>query len=119
MIRRVAAIVLAITLSHLNVVRVDAACASQGDTTTSVAHHSEHGHGVPHSAVQEANDGESCETPALPRCCQALVSCSVLLGALDEPSDVADARPRSQIAMTLEHAPPSRVAPPDPPPPRP
>lgn len=122
-----AALALAASLLHLNVVRADIACGTHDhaglpdhaagpqavehkDGAAPVLIHD----GGPHVA---AND-QPCETPVQPQCCQALASCSPVFGAATE-SAIGHYLPPGGVALAaLITLPLSLIATPDPPPPK-
>jgi hypothetical protein len=117
--KRLAAVVLALSLLRVNALRADVACARHDVANAPVAAHdtaSEHRHHGSY-ATQEPSPDQECETPVQAECCQALASCSVFLDlggtALDQGDQVAEAVP-----VKLTEMPRSRVAAPEPPPPR-
>ena len=112
-VRRLAAFGLAAVMVHLSVARADVACAAHGAHQGNPAaqqDHSDAGDHAPHDT--------RCDTPSQQDCCEALASCSVILGPGGDThvAQRADAIDRVISAAVL--APLSRVAAPDPPPPR-
>jgi hypothetical protein len=119
MTKRVAAVVLALSLLRVNALRADVACARHDVPSSPVAAQgqaSEHAHHAS-SGTPEPVPEQECETPVQAECCQALTSCSVFLDlddtALDHDSPAADSMP-----VKLTEMPRSRIAAPEPPPPR-
>jgi hypothetical protein len=113
------ALVLAGSLLHLTSMRADAACAQHGEFAG-------HRAPVPEQAAQPGahhdhpgapSSSEECDTPTLPACCQMLVSCSTML---DNDDAVRHDATRTHVGVSpaLQNKPQSRVATPDPPPPR-
>jgi len=63
-------------------------------------------------------ESKGCETPAQPDCCQALVTCSMLLG-LDSASVFAGTLvSHGHMVIAAQSRPISRVTAPEPPPPK-
>jgi hypothetical protein len=120
-VRRLSGILLAGFMLHLNVERADLACAAHPDhATPAPAAHAHAGH---HHAVANAEHGgvaesESCQTPTQPDCCQALASCSLVLGIDDAPMSVSATQSHSAVLAGAGSAPSSRLIAPDPPPPK-
>jgi hypothetical protein len=108
---------------HLNVVRADRACSTHAHhemPTASQPEHDAHGsHTAPMHGTQATDADQSCDTPSQSDCCQALVSCSVVLG-LNASARALTATPQNDgaVASALQRAPLSRIAAPEPPPPR-
>ena len=113
-LRRLIALALAGSLLHLTSRRADAACAEHGESRAGVQQGSDH---AADHHEHDATGEEACDTPTLPACCQMLVSCSTIHIAAD-----AVRRPMTQahvnVAASVQRAPESRVATPDPPPPK-
>jgi hypothetical protein len=121
MVRRLSGFLLAGFILHLNVERADLACAAHADHVTPAP--AAHVHGGHHRAVANAGHGgvtesESCQTPAQPDCCQALASCSLVLGIDDAPQRVSSRESHFVILAGIQTAPLSRLIAPDPPPPK-
>ena len=117
--RRFIALVLSASLLHLSSARADDACTEHSAATGATPTHHESvapGDHLAHSA--EAIEEEACETPALPECCQALATCSITLGSQGSPRVDEAHRLHASVVAALETAPLSRVATPDPPPPK-
>lgn len=118
-LRRLLALVLSASLLHLSSARADAVCTEHGTTpdTTPTAHEttvpSDH-----HAHSAAAIDDEACETPALPECCQALATCSTTLGSQATQRVDQSRLLHVSVIAALQRAPASRVATPDPPPPK-
>jgi predicted NBD/HSP70 family sugar kinase len=122
-IRQLIGAALAASLLHLNVERADLVCATHHERPEAAPAQPEHPHGGHHNAPHAAGDhaassAESCETPAQPDCCQALVSCSTLLGLDDAGSLSAPAEPHDVTVAALQNRPASRNTAPEPPPPK-
>jgi hypothetical protein len=119
-VRRLSGFLLAGFMLHLNVERADLACALHSDHVTPAP--AAHAHGAAHDAMNAAHHGvaesESCQTPAQPDCCQALASCSLVLGIDDAPMRVGSTQLHSAVRASVESAPLSRLIAPDPPPPK-
>jgi hypothetical protein len=118
-LRRFVALLLAVSMIHLNSLRADSACADHGERSQPTAAH----HGAMDGSAFDAHTAvptqhERCDTPTLPTCCQMLASCSTLLGGHSETHVDCAAAPHGAIAAAIDAAPESRVASPDPPPPR-
>jgi hypothetical protein len=126
--RRFAALALATSLLHLNLVRADVACAKHdhaGALGHGAADHTMEHHGVIDAQVAHERDAagladreQSCETPSQPECCQALASCSPAFGADAESALSAHVLSHDVAQAGLIEIPPSRVPTPDPPPPK-
>ena len=117
--RRFVALSLAGSLILLTSTRADAACAEHGtDAGQSARVHDETvAPGDHHGHADAASKDETCDTPTLPACCQMLASCSTI--AVNDDAVRHDAtRTHAGIAAALQSMPSSRVATPDPPPPR-
>lgn len=117
--RRFVALVLAGSLLHLTSIRADAACAQHGEYAGQSAPVPEETaeRGGHHDHAGAAPSSEECDTPTLPACCQMLVSCSTILDNNDALRHDAT-RTHAGVAAALQSMPQSRVATPDPPPPR-
>ena len=118
--RRFIALVLSASLLHLSSARADAACTEHGTApgATPATHHESAASTNHHGHSGDASEDEACKTPALPECCQALATCSVTLGSqaslrVDEIHLL-----HVSVVAALQRAPVSRVATPDPPPPK-
>jgi hypothetical protein len=117
--RRFVALILAGSLLHLTSSRVDAACAQHGESSGQSARIYDQAAepAAHHPQVGDASKDEKCDTPTLPACCQMLASCSTIL--VNDGVVRHDARrTHAGIAAVLQRMPRSRVATPDPPPPR-
>jgi|SRR5688572_7071133 len=118
-LRRLLALVLSASLLHLSSTRADAVCIEHGSApaATPTAHEttvpSDH-----HAHSAEAIEDEACETPALPECCQALATCSTTLGSQATQRVDQSRLLHVSVIVALQRAPASRVATPDPPPPK-
>jgi hypothetical protein len=115
--RRLGTLLLAGALLHLTSTRADAACAQHGE----YAAHTDGETAEPgddyHAHAGAASTDEKCDTPTVPACCQMLASCSTIL--VDDNVVRHDAtRTHAGITAALQRMPRSRVATPDPPPPR-
>jgi hypothetical protein len=122
--RRLSGVLLAGFMLHLNVERADLACAAHTDHVTRVtpapaAHvHDGHHHAMAGAEHGAATESESCQTPTQPDCCQALASCSLVLGMDDAPMLVRSSQSHILVLAGVQSAPLSRLAAPDPPPPK-
>ncbi len=83
--------------------------AAHHDTAAPSDHHAHSGQGI---------EDEACETPVLPECCQALATCSITLGGHGSLRAEQGHLLHMSVVAALERAPLSRVATPDPPPPK-
>lgn len=119
-LRRVIALVLSASLLHLSSARADAVCTEHGTATgaTPAAHHESAAPNDHHAHSAQAIEDEACETPTLPECCQALVTCSITLGSQASLRVDQSHLLHASVVAALEKAPASRVATPDPPPPK-
>ena len=124
-LRRFAAIALAASLLHLNVVRADAACAhheqgpaaAQQDDRPVLPHHDMAE--MPASPSDDHTDHESrCDAPAQADCCQVLASCALAFDASTEVTQSSASPSHENIVGAAIEIPLSRVTTPDPPPPR-
>jgi hypothetical protein len=118
--RRFVALALAASMLHLSSVRADSACATHGEHSKGSAqmHHDDADSHSSHSPGPGDSKDKSCETPSQPDCCQALASCSVALG-FDGGARLAQHElAHAGVLAALTTAPLSRIATPDPPPPR-
>ena len=118
--RRFIALVLSAALLHLSSARANAVCTEHGTTSgaPSAAHH-ETAASNDHSAHSaQAVEDEACETPVLPECCQALATCSITFGGQGSLRAEQGHLLHMSVVAALERAPLSRVATPDPPPPK-
>ena len=118
--RRFIALIVSAALLHLSSARADAVCV-QHDAhagATAGAHQESTGPLHDHADAAKSIDDEACETPTLPECCQALATCSTTLG--DQGSLRVDHSYslHASVDAALESAPLSRVASPEPPPPK-
>lgn len=123
--RRFAAVALAASLLHLNVVRADVAC-SHHEADSAPAQQA--GHPVlPHHDVAETttppSDGHTehptpCDTPTQTDCCQALASCTPGMAITAEMFVAINGLPHDDSIGAFIEMPLGRVTTPDPPPPR-
>lgn len=119
-LRRFVALLLGLSMIHLNSLRADGACADhdQHSQPTSPTHHGATPSSLSDVHTKHATQTEACDTPTLPACCQMLASCSTVLG-VHNGAQVDQRGPIHRgILAAVEVAPASRVASPDPPPPR-
>jgi hypothetical protein len=95
-------------------------CTEHGTAAgaTPTAHHETATPNDHHAHSAEAMEDEACETPALPECCQALATCSVTLGGQFSQRVDQGYLLHVSVIAALQTAPASRVATPDPPPPK-
>ena len=121
--RRIAGMLVALLMLHLNLVQADVPCASRGIA---------HGSGVmtpPARSMQmvrhrhEATDhhqrhDKPCDTPTHADCCQALTSCSLLIGHGASKQFAAIPPAHERVLAGLAALPLSPIVSPDPPPPR-
>ena len=118
--RRLIALALRAFMLHLNVDRANLVCAthshSAGRPSASLAH--AHHNGMPAGHSSATTESKGCETPAQPDCCQALVACSMLLGLDSASVAVASLVSHDNIVVVAQARPISRVAAPEPPPPK-
>jgi len=120
--RRFVALGLAAFMLHLNVVRADVACAAL-DATPGDAMATQHDMAGMHDSRDGgttsgvANEAD-CETPAQKDCCQAVTSCSPVVG-LGAERQVAEWVP-THVAAGARYSthPVTRNSAPEPPPPR-
>jgi len=120
MIRRLVGLTLAAAMLQVNIARADSVCADHAHmaSQTTPAEHAHSGHHHMSASAKTVASDKDCETPAQRDCCQALVSCSIVLG-LDDGSRTFDlATSHDRVAVTAQTAPISRVTAPEPPPPR-
>ena len=110
--RRLVALLLALALLHLNVERVDAACATHHPAPAA-------GHEGMHHDGSAPTERTPCDTPVSSDCCQALASCASVL-SLDAGSDTmaSPAIVPLTIAAAVSERPLSRSTAPEPPPPK-
>jgi hypothetical protein len=117
--RRFIALILSTSLLQLSLARADAVCTEHGTAPGAPpAHHESVPIGDPHVHSAEAMEDEACETPTLPECCQALATCSITLGSQASLRVDETRLLHVRVVAALETAPLSRVATPDPPPPK-
>lgn len=129
-LKRVAAILLAIPMLHLNVARAAIACERHEDDaamTAAMSHdahavvqslHDEHAMHAPHGA-----DGAAAEHPPgadapSTECCRALASCSFAFGGADEEPLASSFATLHEPPASAADVPPSRIRTPEPPPPK-
>ena len=121
MVKRVAAVLLALALTHLNAVRADAACASHDMADSTVASAPQDGDHHAHHEMPPAapsSDSGECDAPLAQDCCASVASCGIAIDSAER--DVADA----VLAVERLARPTSLVTPtgadnaPEPPPPR-
>ena len=119
---RVAALMLAVPLLQLNVLRADLACSShdRADHSAQVesANHASEAHALHGAGEHSGAPADDGDTPGQPQCCQALASCSIVLGLDDDASFERCGRTHAGVASVLAEMPHSRAAAPDPPPPK-
>ena len=113
-LRRLVAVLLAGSLFHLTSSRADAACANHGESRASMHQTTDHA-GDHHE--HDATSNDACDTPTLPACCQMLASCSTILVSADVARQPLTER-HENVAAAAQRVPESRVATPDPPPPK-
>ena len=117
--RRTAGMLVAAFMLHLNFVEADAACASHGRETAAThpataAHH----HASPTQSDQGAGQKAPCDTPSQADCCQALASCTMLLGVNGEGQSFAGVPGQDHVRSSTIDSPVSLLVPPDTPPPK-
>lgn len=118
-LKRLAAIVLALPLLHLNVAPEAIACESHGNAASAAVadvhagHHSA-GHGDIPAPRHELPDEDAGTT----ECCQALATCSLSFGAVTAQLLTAPMLPKSEVASITRRMPLSRISTPEPPPPK-
>jgi hypothetical protein len=120
-LRRLAALTTGLLLLRLNFVAVDLTCAEHETPLTAVTAAAIHDHGVDlsHEQADSATDaGEKCEAPVRADCCDAYVSCSIVL--VDDRLAAANVvLPDSGALLSLGiDRPASRHDAPEPPPPK-
>ncbi|MFL5612458.1 MAG: hypothetical protein ACJ796_02220 [Gemmatimonadaceae bacterium] len=118
MLRRLAALITGLLMTHLIFVGSDFACAAHPGDTAGVRHAmAHHGHSATTSETA-ATESAPCRTPAAPMCCQGLTSCAPLL-SLTEAAPVARVIDASKtVPESVRDLPLSEIIAPDPPPPR-
>lgn len=127
--RRVAALALAASLLHLSIPGAEAACARHPQSDRAAEHAQDHAREEHHPAAERepthesgafGSDAreESCDTPGQTECCRALATCSLLFGANAKAASGAYAPRHDHVVGARTGIPLSRVAAPDPPPPR-
>jgi hypothetical protein len=116
--KRIAALLLAIPLLQLNALRAEIACGRHdaANHTEVVAHEGAHANHAPQQGTHTQE--ESSDVPAQSECCQALASCSLAFGMDAVASSTATPKGRDTLIVALTDIPLSRIAPPDPPPPK-
>src|SRR5215212_5494414 len=122
MIRRVSALLMALLTVQLNVQSVAAACSTnRSHAKNAAATHpktSAHHH-QPIAALQEVEQNQApCEAPLRAVCCQAMTSCSGNLFSSGTSTSVATRREVLLVARYALQFPSSRIAAPEPPPPK-
>jgi len=125
-IRRSIGLVLGALMFLLNFERADLACSQHADrsqpehaTQTAGAHHHDAAsHAETHAQMQHGSKDESCTTPVQSDCCLAMTACSTALGWNETSSAASIAAPHDRVAIGVPQALMSRVAAPEPPPPR-
>ena len=115
-LRRIFCVLVTFTMAHLAVVGSDLVCAKH--SVTQVAQADVAMPGMDHGQTGHHGDQPPCKTPARADCCQAVASCAVSV-AIASVVAVADAPPMSSAVLaSIDNVPLSRVAAPDPPPPK-
>ncbi|HEU4994184.1 MAG TPA: hypothetical protein VFT29_05165 [Gemmatimonadaceae bacterium] len=120
-LRRLVGVALGAFMLVLNVERADISCArhanharaEQSDHAQMNHHQSDAG-----DSQESARGDDGCQTPTLPACCQAVVSCSVVLALGDMTSGTELAIRHVSLPPTAQTLPLSRVTAPEPPPPK-
>ena len=105
----------------LNVERADLVCATHGEHARASGHTEHHASAHSHAVADVgrlAADSDQCQTPAQPDCCEALVSCSMILGLTDEREMSSAMQQHPGIVVAISTAPHSRNTAPEPPPPK-
>ena len=121
-VRRFTALGIAALMLHLNVVRADAACAAHAVPAGQGAP-MQHGmagmHGSHDVNMSTGIAGDaSCDTPAQKDCCQAMTSCSPVLGFGGETQVASWVPSHDAAGARFSMRPLSRNTAPEPPPPR-
>lgn len=129
-LKRLAAVILALPLLHLNVARAAIACDRHEDDTAgteSTSHDAHAGHAPHHEqTVHELQGGEPDASPehrpvddaTSTECCQALASCSFAFGGVGGESLPGSFAAHVARPASVADAPPSRIRSPEPPPPK-
>ena len=118
-LKRLAAIVLALPLLHLYVAPVAVACESHTDPAPAAVadvhpgHHSA-GHGDVPAPRHELPDGDAGSA----ECCQALATCSLTFGAVSAQTLTASMLGHGEVPSIVRRMPLSRISTPEPPPPK-
>ena len=105
---------------YLNVDRADLVCAkhSRGATRHSAQVSHAHQHAMPAGHGSATTESKGCETPAQADCCQALVTCSMLLGLDSGSVSAGTLVSHGHMVIAAQSRPISRVTAPEPPPPK-
>jgi len=119
--QRIAGLFVALLMLHLNLVRADVACALHGAghaAPSSTRPHpgpAHHGHG---QSGGDQHHEKPCDTPTQADCCQALVSCSLLVAVSHNGQSSSVPSAHDGVLAAIVSLPLSPIVPPDPPPPK-
>ena len=126
LLRRVLGLVTAAFMFHLNVIANDAACAkhpaahAQAELESNETAMPGMDMGRASGSAASGNIAQPthpCETPVVPSCCRAMVSCSSVYVGNKSTADASRLK-RAHFARSTIETPLSRLIAPDPPPPR-
>ena len=122
MMRRVGGLLIVVLMLQLNIQSVAAACSTNSShAKSSATRHAktllQHHHAT--AGSQEAEHSEApCETPVRTECCQAMISCGSNLFSSGTSTSIL---PQHDVAIVTPYTlriPTSRIAAPEPPPPK-
>jgi hypothetical protein len=124
LLRRIAALLTAVSMLHLSAASLDAACATHDAPDREAAAHAmpmdDHGTMASHESAEPGMDaaGDSCEIPVQPGCCTSQVGCNTI-GVVSPVERTTRRMPAERrLRVVLNDAPPSFVTAPEPPPPK-
>jgi len=118
MLRRLAALLTILLMTHLSFVGTDLACAAHpGDSAAVPDAMAHHGHSAM-TSESAATDSAPCRTPVVPMCCQGLTSCAPVLSLIEVARAAAAMVTSNTIPERVRDLPLSEIVAPDPPPPR-
>jgi len=122
MIRRVGGLLIAVLMLQLNIQSVAAACSTNSShAKSSAAKHTKtvpHHHHVTAGSQEVEHSHAPCKTPPRAECCQAMTSCGSTLFSGRSSAPIASQRELAVVTPYTLRIPTSRIAAPEPPPPK-
>ncbi|MGH7636921.1 MAG: hypothetical protein ACREOK_04655 [Gemmatimonadaceae bacterium] len=119
-LKRIAAVLLALPLLHLNVARAAIACESHDEASADAQVDHEHGAHVSHGPGHEPLSQQAPITgdPDIAECCLALAACSLAFGTPGIQSLASSGLLQDDMPGVARRMPLSRISAPEPPPPK-